>query len=242
MAPKLPPCKVCNKKESGKYTCPMCHVAYCSVVCFKQHKTNDCRSPTTYEPPPLPLLPPAEDRNEHDERPRKRLKELHWPAEPNPMLWDDPLQRDDVKPLRHFELEAIATSPALRALLASPTLRTTLTRLLALPHHAREPSLRVLLGLPPEPAPAHYRPDPGRRFATGVQTRQEQQAHERGGVSSGARGRGGRGRGGGGRGGHGGGAGRGPRLLESTLEERGEVGKFAEEVSGILQGARERKG
>ncbi|ORY74095.1 hypothetical protein BCR35DRAFT_353983 [Leucosporidium creatinivorum] len=167
MAPaRIPPCKVCSKKDAGKYRCPVDHVDYCSVACFKQHKASGCSSENEYEPPPLPLLPVVADEPVDDERPTKRLKDLHWPAEPNPALWEDPLQRDDVKPLRGFELEAVATSPELRALLASPAFQTTLTRLTALPPSAREPSLRLLLGLPPLPAGDLYRPEPSHRFSS----------------------------------------------------------------------------
>lgn len=163
------------------------------------------------------------------------------------MLWDDPLQRDDVKPLRPFEFEAVATSQRLRALLASRSLRSTLTRLVAIPRHAREPSLRVLLSLPPDPTPNQYRPDPTKRFETGLTTReqerqqQQQQQHH----SPNYRGRGGnhaRGRGGTSRGGGSHSRGGGPRLLESTPEERQEMESFAAEVRKIIQDARDAKG
>lgn len=49
----------------------------------------------------------AADAQDYDHRPQKRLKDLSWPPEPNAGLWDDPLQRDDVKPLRGFELQAV---------------------------------------------------------------------------------------------------------------------------------------
>lgn len=51
-----------------------------------------------------------EHEDDNDDRPRKRLKELDWPPEPDPALWEDPLLRDDVKPLRGFEFEAIGQS------------------------------------------------------------------------------------------------------------------------------------
>lgn len=41
------------------------------------------------------------------ERPKKRLRELNWPDEPDEGLWGNPLHRDDLKPLRGFEYEAI---------------------------------------------------------------------------------------------------------------------------------------
>ncbi|GAA5954556.1 hypothetical protein JCM3765_003808, partial [Sporobolomyces pararoseus] len=215
--------------------------------CFKQHKEKSCRSESTYVPPPLPLLAPtnARDDDTEDDRPRKKLKDLIWPAEPNPILWEDPLQRDDVKPLRPFEYEAIATSTTLRSLLTSTSLRNTLTRLNQLPRYNREPSIRNLLSLPfSEQLPNQYRPDlVNSKFRTGLTTKEEERLQSHQAYSPNYRGRGSiRGRGGG-RGGNVAGRGeRGMRLLESTPEERKEIEKFAEEVRKILHEVRERKG
>ncbi|BGP56585.1 hypothetical protein JCM8202_000229 [Rhodotorula sphaerocarpa] len=246
MVAKLPVCKVCSKANSGRYTCPVDHIPYCSVACFKQHKQDGCFSTATYQPPPRPILPVQEEPKYDDDRPRKRLKDLHWPAEPDPTLWDDPLQRDDVKPLRHSELEAVATSTEIRALLADPQIRTPLSRLLSLPHHARTASLRTLLGLSAEPTPTNYRPDTTRRFATGlvlpeVEREREWEREARNAGRGGARGGGARG---GGRGGHSGsGAGRsGPRVLQSTEQERKDVERFAAQVLRILEDTRAKQG
>ncbi|KAG2375114.1 hypothetical protein C9374_010118 [Naegleria lovaniensis] len=35
----LPPCQICSTLES-KYTCPGCSIKYCSMECFKNHKTT----------------------------------------------------------------------------------------------------------------------------------------------------------------------------------------------------------
>ncbi|GAA5841837.1 hypothetical protein JCM9279_003124 [Rhodotorula babjevae] len=245
MVAKLPPCKVCSKADSGKYTCPTDHAPYCSVVCYKKHKADGCFSTAAYEPPARPVVPVASEPHQDDDRPRKRLKDLHWPAEPDPTLWDDPLQRDEIKPVRHSELEAVATSPAIRALLAQPSIRTPLSRLLSLPHHQRTASLRVLLGLPAEPAPGVYRPEGGKRFATAVQSaeamREERLSMSSGGARGGrggARGGGARGGRGGGRGGAAGGGAGGLRVLQSTEEERKEVERFAAQVVDILEAVR----
>ena len=32
-------CIICNTKDS-KYKCPTCHCFYCSILCFKEHKTK----------------------------------------------------------------------------------------------------------------------------------------------------------------------------------------------------------
>lgn len=62
------------------------------------------------EPAPNPPAAP-EAENENDElqppKPLKRLQDLEWPEEPDSSLWADPLNRDELKPLRNFELEAI---------------------------------------------------------------------------------------------------------------------------------------
>ena len=209
-----------------------------------------------------------DDDDKEDDRPRKRLRDLVWPAEPNPILWEDPLQRDDVKPLRPFEYEAIgnyskpshspeqrtnakkgvvlcflATSPPLRSLLASTSLRNTLTRLTTqLPRHLREASIRNLLSLPlTDQLPnQQYRPDPSKKFSTGLVTKEEERQQQQFQHSPNYRGRGnGRGRGRGGNTNSRGGS--GTRLLESTPEERKEIEKFAEEVRRILHEVREKK-
>ncbi|GAA5880316.1 hypothetical protein JCM3774_006726 [Rhodotorula dairenensis] len=246
MVAKLPACKVCSKADSGRYSCPVDYIPYCSVACFKQHKQDGCFSTAAYQPPPRPILPVKDEPKYDDDRPRKRLKDLHWPAEPDPTLWDDPLQRDEIKPMRHSELEAIATSTEIRALLADPAIRTPLSRLLSLPHHARTASLRTLLGLSAEPTPSNYRPDTTRRFATGLVLPEVEREREREREAR-ANGRGGRGgnssRGsrGGGRGG--GTAGRsGPRVLQSTEEERKNVERFAARVLDILEDSRTNQG
>lgn len=107
------------------------------MVCFKKHKAEGCSTDATYVPPAPVLLQQdsasrvnldrmsrllinqnsktgaredGDSKDADEERPRKRLKELYWPPEPDSALWEDPLLRDDVKPLRGFEFEAIGTS------------------------------------------------------------------------------------------------------------------------------------
>ncbi|KAK3344071.1 hypothetical protein B0T25DRAFT_316716 [Lasiosphaeria hispida] len=45
-----PPCGVCNKDDAGKYKCPRCPLAYCSVACNRIHKEN--HPPTEQQPSP----------------------------------------------------------------------------------------------------------------------------------------------------------------------------------------------
>jgi hypothetical protein len=143
--------------------------------------------------------------------------------------------------------EKIATSPKLRSLLASSSLRNTLIRLSSIPRYSREPSLRVLLSLPSESSPnQYYRPDPSKKFQTGFTTKEEERFnnHNHKEHSPNYRGRG-RGRGGGGGGGGYQQQGRGvgtSKLLESTPEERKEMEAFAKEVRRVLEEVRDKKG
>ncbi|XP_012265974.2 zinc finger HIT domain-containing protein 3 [Athalia rosae] len=41
-------CDICEK-ETASYKCPICRIPYCSVVCFKVHKTEPCTPPTLPE-------------------------------------------------------------------------------------------------------------------------------------------------------------------------------------------------
>ncbi|KDE05338.1 hypothetical protein MVLG_04253 [Microbotryum lychnidis-dioicae p1A1 Lamole] len=182
---------------------------------------------------------------ESDDRPRKKLKDLHWPPEPDASIFLDPLARDDVKPLRRKEYEAIATSPTIRRLLLTqPSLIPTLSRLLAIPaepfnssYHnqsshslrappppsARETSLRLLLDLPVNSAPTYYRPSGrtvGSEYRTGSHVSQQGRKGnglERGDLLGG---------------------GRATALVYSTPEERKEVQTFVDEVEKLLNDAR----
>ncbi|SGZ21308.1 BQ5605_C021g09354 [Microbotryum silenes-dioicae] len=182
---------------------------------------------------------------ESDDRPRKKLKDLHWPPEPDASIFLDPLARDDVKPLRRKEYEAIATSPTIRRLLLTqPSLIPTLSRLLAIPaepfnssYHnqsshslrappppsARETSLHLLLDLPVNSAPTYYRPSGrtvGSEYRTGSHVSQQGRKGnglERGDLLGG---------------------GRATALVYSTPEERKEVQTFVDEVEKLLNDVR----
>lgn len=41
-------CCVCGKEKSS-YKCPVCKEPYCSIDCYKSHKTRNCESPKTQE-------------------------------------------------------------------------------------------------------------------------------------------------------------------------------------------------
>ncbi|KDN47768.1 hypothetical protein K437DRAFT_255781 [Tilletiaria anomala UBC 951] len=104
--------------------------------------------------PPSPLLRP--------------LVELQWPPEPDPMIFLDPLKRDDPKPLRPAQLEKLALDAHVRDILCPPSelhpegvLNKSLARgldsLLALPTEAhRFSAIELILGVSPlSPAHAH---------------------------------------------------------------------------------------
>ncbi|CAO1634402.1 unnamed protein product [Jaminaea pallidilutea] len=67
----------------------------------------DAKPRTALIRPPSPLLRP--------------LPSLAWPPEPDPMVFLDPLRRDDPKPLTHSQFLSVATDPALRSLLSPPS-------------------------------------------------------------------------------------------------------------------------
>ncbi|KAK4050271.1 hypothetical protein OIV83_003592 [Microbotryomycetes sp. JL201] len=196
---------------------------------------------------PLPLGHHGrDDDDDYDSlRPSKRLKDLRWPAEPSPGLWLDPLARNDVKPLRGFEYEAVATDPVIRSVLGDKSLRTTLKRLTELgDDQSRRASLRLLLGLTNVTSvPTQYRTGVNAlstlRYSTGFGGKA---AYDYGRTGSGTR-----------HSSRGGGRGRGqgrshfghraePDLLPSTPEERTEVAKFVEAVQRALTSARQAKG
>lgn len=66
---------------------------------------------------PAPSEHAAQDAELDARKPLKRLRDLEWPEEPDSSLWSDPLRRDELKPLRNFELEAVGQSSLLIYLL-----------------------------------------------------------------------------------------------------------------------------
>ncbi|KAF2256785.1 hypothetical protein BU26DRAFT_527061 [Trematosphaeria pertusa] len=49
-------CSVCNS-EPKKYKCPTCSVPYCSISCFKEHKSTHPETAPTPSAPPEPEIP-----------------------------------------------------------------------------------------------------------------------------------------------------------------------------------------
>ncbi|SCV74927.1 BQ2448_7956 [Microbotryum intermedium] len=216
-----------------------------STATSRSHEINPKPEPDqetpAEDPTPQPQIKHALSL-ESDDRPRKKLKDLKWPPEPDACIFLDPLARDDVKPLRRKEYEAIATSPTIRRLLLTqPSLIPTLSHLLAIPtepsnssynthsNHSlrapppsgpRETSLRLLLDLPISSAPTYYRPS-GRTTRSEYRTASHVSQQVRKGNGDG-------------RDLPGGGAG----LVYSTPEERKEVQIFVDEVERVLSEVR----
>ena len=70
--------------------------------------------PPTDSAAPTPPSPKSRKRSRDEiiraNRPTRKLVDLNWPVEPAESIWDDPLSRDDLKPLRGWEYEAIGSS------------------------------------------------------------------------------------------------------------------------------------
>ncbi|KAH7903662.1 hypothetical protein BJ138DRAFT_1167798 [Hygrophoropsis aurantiaca] len=163
-------CQICEVNES-KYTCATCKTTlYCSVPCYKQHKelcagsVNDTGGSKTLVPdgsiPSLPststpLIPKShEDNADPDDPPLEEpkalrpLTSLNWPYVPEESAFPDPLKRDDPKALQLHQYEAIATSPAIRAVLESnPRLPALLIEIDKLRGPEREDALQRALGV-----------------------------------------------------------------------------------------------
>ncbi|KAI0368297.1 hypothetical protein BV20DRAFT_998864 [Pilatotrama ljubarskyi] len=170
MAPKRAACQVCQSTES-KYTCAKCSIVYCSVNCYKKHQET-CLGKQQSQPTasslqevdvlderrtsPSPQNGAAAPAHVHtgtpqpDERepPLRSLASLNWPYVPEESAFSDPLKRDDPKPLQLPQYEAIATSPAIRRVLASnPRLREILRSIDGLRGEDRELALHEALGI-----------------------------------------------------------------------------------------------
>ncbi|WFC99434.1 hypothetical protein MYAM1_002178 [Malassezia yamatoensis] len=111
------------------------------------------------------------------------LADLRWPEEPDPFVYMDPLRRADPKPLRHTELEQLATDERLRMILTPSTplhpagvvnqdLRTALQSWDALPSDRhRSAALQLVLGVGAQsPLYAHDAYTPAMQRARAIHT------------------------------------------------------------------------
>ncbi|VDB91300.1 unnamed protein product [Peniophora sp. CBMAI 1063] len=155
-------CGVCRDSIS-KYSCPKCSLLYCSISCFKAHKDGGCNIQTTDVTSNTRLItqPLFESSGEPStskgalpedslpaDPPLKRLASLNWPYVPDEPSHPDPLKRDDPKPLNLRQYEAIARSPAVRAVLTThPRLKDILRSIEALRGLHREEAIQRGLGV-----------------------------------------------------------------------------------------------
>ncbi|GJJ15541.1 hypothetical protein Clacol_009819 [Clathrus columnatus] len=140
--------------------CQVCLTAVpnCSVLCFKEHKVKDCSlnlQPSTSIQPELNNVTLAEDGETKDLLETANLRpltSLKWPYVPDDSSYEDPLKRDDPKPLKLKDYEAIATSREIRQILASnPGLPALLREVDKLRGKEREETLESLLGVSLKP-------------------------------------------------------------------------------------------
>ncbi|PFH46189.1 hypothetical protein AMATHDRAFT_156059 [Amanita thiersii Skay4041] len=138
----MPTCDICSSNQS-KYTCSTCFILYCSVPCYKQHKGEVllyCQ--------PQPSEAVAAYSSPSTREALRPLTSLKWPYAPEESAYPDPLKRDDPKALQLPQYEAIATSPSIRAFLAShPNLPALLTSIDKLKGVERERALSKALGV-----------------------------------------------------------------------------------------------
>ncbi|KAJ3996898.1 hypothetical protein F5050DRAFT_1756199 [Lentinula boryana] len=125
-------CHVCDEAES-RYFCSTCSLPYCSVICYKKHKTPEqCCSDGMKTTGNLyqTLGNVSQHGGNHNSADTsvlaatslKPLTSLKWPyiADEEP-IYPDPLERNDPKPLRMRHYEAIATSQEVRRALFIPS-------------------------------------------------------------------------------------------------------------------------
>ncbi|KAF9010680.1 hypothetical protein BDQ17DRAFT_1515996 [Cyathus striatus] len=146
MAPssrRLEKCQVCKSSDS-KYTCAQCSIIYCSVPCYKIHKENAEESCKSKED-----VMDVEDETLEEQNPLRPLTSVRWPYVPDESAYPDPLKRDDPKVLQLRQYESIATSPAIRKILANQNLRELMISVDKLRGREREQALQKALGVTP---------------------------------------------------------------------------------------------
>lgn len=142
-------------------------IVYCSVNCYKAHKDRACSAATTQgssattQGSSAATVDPGISQSRTSggighkgtfdakvPSPLRPLTSLKWPYIPEEPSYEDPLKRNDPKPLRMHQYEAIATSPAVRkALTAHPSLPVLLRQIDALRGQEREDALQEALGV-----------------------------------------------------------------------------------------------
>ncbi|KAF9520324.1 hypothetical protein BS47DRAFT_1287245, partial [Hydnum rufescens UP504] len=145
-------CDICNT-QPFKYSCASCQALYCSLDCYRTHKTtcNPTREEaTTPRKEALPVGAPLGNsvpRVDNDS-PLRPLTSVRWPYVPEPPSYEDPLTKNDPKPLQLSQYVAIASSPDIRkALSSNPRMPGILRSLDSMPPHERDAQMQRLLGI-----------------------------------------------------------------------------------------------
>ncbi|THD22030.1 Thyroid receptor-interacting protein 3 [Fasciola hepatica] len=112
-------CVVCT--TTARYRCPVCKGPYCSVACYKEHKTSNCSSSNSQEQP----MP----------------DNFRVPDSNSVTQFTDVETTADYVPIRKLHL--LNTSEHLKGLLKNPHLRSYLTKL----NHSARPDLLMSAAL-----------------------------------------------------------------------------------------------
>jgi hypothetical protein len=80
------------------------------VACFRTLKAQSEAYQVPEDPPAVVEEPAPAAEVLSAPKPLKRLQDLKWPPEPDAALWNEPLSRNDPKPLRQDQFLAIGPS------------------------------------------------------------------------------------------------------------------------------------
>ncbi|CUA66637.1 hypothetical protein RSOLAG22IIIB_00078 [Rhizoctonia solani] len=166
-----PKCQICEV-EPFKYTCPSCRVLYCSLGCYKKHKSDSEACAVASASVQAPMQPavqeeprPDEPKDEEelaDPKPLRTLASLKWPYVPEPPSYVDPVTKNDPKSLTLPQYEAIATSPDVRKVLSeNPDMHGLLKSIDKLYGPLRQQAIEEVLGVG-----THYEQRHGTRAPT----------------------------------------------------------------------------
>ncbi|KAJ2634613.1 Zinc finger HIT domain-containing protein 3 [Coemansia sp. RSA 1286] len=113
-------CTVCNEADA-KYKCPKCNAGYCSVACYKVHKTEPCVAP---------------DNNNTSTQHRQQLtsygttNKSTLPLPPSSTIDGAPNIDDEDEEAKHQlgpeDLDKLQHSERVKELLANPAIRSLL--------------------------------------------------------------------------------------------------------------------
>ncbi|KAJ1804648.1 hypothetical protein LPJ75_005531 [Coemansia sp. RSA 2598] len=112
-------CTVCNEAEA-KYKCPRCGSGYCSVACYKVHKTEPCA--------------PLEKNGTGNQQPQTQQHTIRGPDRPSSAtsslstIANAPIADDEDEEAKHRlgaeDLEKLQRCDRVKELLANPEIRS----------------------------------------------------------------------------------------------------------------------